>query len=152
MDFQYYKELVDISSENLKIHPFFQFVQKVHELSNCKKVDCDIGNFVGYLKGVLHNPENSCDDQKTSFISHYINFAKVFNPMSNLKKNEDYVLTLLAGLKFLGEENKSLSEKLREKKDLRHLEQQKEYLSSQLEQVLSEIEIEKAHRHDDASQ
>ena len=48
--------------------------------------------------------------------------------MSNLKKNEDYVLTLLAGLKFLREENKSLSNKLSEKKDLEQLEQQKEHL------------------------
>ena len=128
MDFQYYKELVDIFSENLEIHSFFQFVQKVHELSNCKKADCDIGNFVGCFKGVLHNSENSYDDQKTFFISHCINFAKVFKSMSNLKKNEDYVLTLLAGLKFLREENKSLSNKLSEKKDLEQLEQQKEHL------------------------
>ena len=78
MDFQYYKELVDIFSENLKIHSFFQFVQKVHELSDCKKADCDIGNFVVYLEGVLHNPENSYNDQKTFFISHCINFVKVF--------------------------------------------------------------------------
>ena len=62
------------------------------------------------------------------------------------------MLTLLAGLKFLREENKSLSNKLSEKRDLEHLEQQEGHLESQLEKVLSEIEVEKAHRHDKATQ
>ena len=93
-------------------------------MPDCKKAGCDVGNFVGCVNGVLHNSENSNDDQKTFFISHYINFAKVFKSMSNLKKkHEDYVLTLLAGLKLLREENKSLRNKLSEKKDLEHLEQ-----------------------------
>ena len=70
---------------------------------------------MGCLKGVLFNPEKSCDEQKTFFISHYINFAKVFKSMSNLRKNEDYVLTLLEGLKFLRDENKSLDKKLDQK-------------------------------------
>ena len=86
MDFQYYKELVDVSSENIKIHSFFQFVQKVHDLSDCKKADCDIGNFVGCLKGVLYNPENRYDNQRKLFMYHCINFAKVFKSMTNLKK------------------------------------------------------------------
>ena len=62
------------------------------------------------------------------------------------------MLTLLASLKFLCEENKFLSDKLSEKKDLEHLEQQKGHLESHLEKVLSEIEVEKAHRHDEGSQ
>ena len=96
MNFSYYKELVDISSENMKIHSFFQFVQKVHDLSDCKKgSDCDIGNFVGCLKGVLLDPDKSYDEQRLFFIFHCINFIKLLKSMSNLKKNEDYVLTLL---------------------------------------------------------
>ena len=39
--------------------------------------------------------------------------------MINLKKNEDYVLTLLEGLKFLCEENNSLTEKLTEKENVK---------------------------------
>ena len=39
--------------------------------------------------------------------------------MINLKKNEDYVLTLLEGLKFLREENNSLTEKLTEKENVK---------------------------------
>ena len=96
MNFSYYKELVDISSENMKIHSFFQFVQKVQDLSDCKKgSDCDIGNFVGCLKGVLLDPDKSYDEQRLFFIFHCINFTKLLKSMSNLKKNEDYVLTLL---------------------------------------------------------
>ena len=39
--------------------------------------------------------------------------------MINLKKNKDYVLTLLEGLKFLREENNSLTEKLTEKENVK---------------------------------
>ena len=63
------------------------------------------------------------------------------------------MLTLLAGLKFLLEQNKSMSNKLSEKKKyLEHLEQQKGHLESQLENALSQIEVEKACRHNEASQ
>ena len=83
--------------------------------------------------------------------------------MINLKKNEDYVLTLLEGLKFLYEENKSLIEKLTEKENLKRklneeenlkcekenlkeLVLEKEFLESKSEKILTEIEVEKETR------
>ena len=57
MDFQYYQGPINISSENMKIHSFFQFLEKVHFLSNCKDNNCEIRTFIGYLKGVLLNPQ-----------------------------------------------------------------------------------------------
>lgn len=37
MDFQYYKDLIDFASENSKMLDIFQFVERVHTLSDCKK-------------------------------------------------------------------------------------------------------------------
>ena len=41
---------------------------------------------------------------------------------------------------------------MKKKKYLEHLEQQKGHLESQLENALSQIEVEKARRHNEASQ
>ena len=86
--------------------------------------------------------------------------------MINLKKNKDYVLTLLEGLKCLNEENKSLTEKLTEKENLKrklneeenlkcekeNLKQlvlEKGFLESKLEKILTEIEVENETREDE---
>ena len=47
MDFRYYKHLIDVASEHSKILGFFQFVEKIDTLSDCKKAECDIGTYVG---------------------------------------------------------------------------------------------------------
>lgn len=63
------------------MHSFFQFVQKVHDLSDCKKGDDEgIEIFVG-CKSVLFNPDNSYDEQKAFFISYYINIARMLKSM-----------------------------------------------------------------------
>ena len=100
----------------MKIHSFFQFVENVHFLSNCKNNNCEIRTFIGFLKGVLLNPQKCYQEQRDFFISHCINFSKVFKSMLNLRKNETYVITLLEGLKFLREEMECLDKKLEETK------------------------------------
>ena len=55
MDFRYYEDLVEISSETSSIHSFFQFVEKAPFLSNCKEDKCEIGTFIGCQNGVLLN-------------------------------------------------------------------------------------------------
>ena len=55
MDFRYYQDLVEISSETSSIRSFFQFAEKAPFLSNCKEDKCEIGTFVGRLNGVLLN-------------------------------------------------------------------------------------------------
>ena len=63
MDVSYYKELVDISSENMKIHYFFKFVQKVYDLPDCKKGgNCGIENFVCCLKDAFLDPDKSYNE------------------------------------------------------------------------------------------
>ena len=145
------------SSENTKIHSFYQFVDKVHSLPDCRKKECDIGIFWGCLRGVFFNPEKTYEEQRSFFLSYCANFFKVFRSMINLKK---YVLTLLEGLKFLRAENKSLTEKLTEKENLKrklnekenlkcekgNLKQlvlEKEFLENKLEKILTESEVEK---------
>ena len=64
MNFKYYQDLIDISSQNMKIHSFFQFVERVHQLPDCKDNNYKIGIFVGCLKGVLFDQEKSYKKQK----------------------------------------------------------------------------------------
>lgn len=54
--------------------------------------------------------------------------------MSNFRKYEEYTLTLLEGLTFLREEKNSLGTKIDQKKDFKHLVEQKYYLESKLEE------------------
>ena len=55
--------------------------------------------------------------------------------MINLKKNKDYVLTLLESLKCLNEENKSLTEKLTEKENLKRKLNEEENLKCEKENL-----------------
>ena len=121
---------------------------------------------MGCLRRVLFNPDKTYEEQRSFFFSHCANFLKVFKSMINLKKNKDYVLTLLEGLKCLNEENKSLTEKLTEKENLKrklneeenlkcekeNLKQlvlEKGFLESKLEKILTEIEVENETREDE---
>lgn len=128
------------------MHSFFQFVQKVHDLSDCKKSDDeDIEIFVG-CKSVLFNPDNSYDEQKAFFISYCINFAGIYVKCE--KKPRRLRVNYIQRFKFLREENKSLSNKLSQKEGSKDLEQQREHLENQLGKLLGEIEVEKARRDD----
>ena len=63
---------------------FFQFAEKVHELGDCTKDNCELGAYVGCLKGVLLNSTNTCEDK--GYISHSIHFSDVYKSMSAPKK------------------------------------------------------------------
>ena len=89
MDFRNFKELIDVASEHSKVIEFFQFVDKIHLLTDCDKEECDLSTYVGCLKGVLLNPEKSYENKRSFFTSHSINYANVFRSMFNLKKNEE---------------------------------------------------------------
>ena len=93
MDFQYYKDVIDVASDNSKIIDFFQFVEKIHTLAHSKTSKCDIGTYMYYLEGFLSNPGKTFEDKREFFISHSIHFANVFRCKSNLKKGESYNLT-----------------------------------------------------------
>ena len=40
-----FKHLIDVSSENGKIHEFFEFTNDIHKMIGCDKKDCDISIF-----------------------------------------------------------------------------------------------------------
>ena len=65
--------------------------------------------------------------------------------MSNLKKNEDYVLILLERLKHLRDENKSLSEKV-DQKFPGQPSSYKQHLEGKLRKILGEIEEERNYK------
>ena len=77
---------------------FFQFVDKTHSLTDYDQEECSLGTYVDCLKGTLLNPEKSYEDKSSFFTSRSRNYANVFRSMSNLKKNEEYAITLLEGL------------------------------------------------------
>ena len=116
---------------------FFQFVDKIHLLTDSDKEECDLGTYVGCLKGVLLNPEKSYEDKRSFFTSHSINYANVFRSMFNLKKNEEYAITLLEGLKYLCDNNKSIGEKAGQKRQSSSPEHHSE---GKLRVILDEIE------------
>ena len=66
---------------------FFNLLIKlIHSFTDCDKEECDLGTYVGCLKGVWLNPEKSYEDKRSFFTSLSINFENVFRSMSNLKK------------------------------------------------------------------
>ena len=76
---------IDVASDHSKIVDFFQFAEKVHELADCTKDNCELGAYVGCLKGVLLNSTKTYEDKKSFFISHLIHFSDVYKFMSALK-------------------------------------------------------------------
>ena len=116
---------------------FFQFIDKIHLLTDYYKGECDLGTYVGCLKGVLLNPEKSYEDKRSFFTSHSINYTNVFRSMSNLKKNEEYAITLLEGLKYLRDNNKSIGKKAGQKRQYSSPEHHSE---GKLRVILDEIE------------
>ena len=113
MDFKHYKELIDVASDHSKIVDFFQFAEKVHELADCTKDNCELGAYVGCLKSVLLNSTKTYEDKKSFFISHLIHFSDVYKFMSALKKIESYSLNLLEGLKYLRDSSESVNSRKR---------------------------------------
>ena len=63
-----FKNLIDVSSENGKIHEFFEFTNDIHKMIGCNKRDCDITIFLKPLEEVLFNPEKSNDYPRNFFI------------------------------------------------------------------------------------
>ena len=116
---------------------FFQFVDKIHLLTDSDKEECDLGTYVGCLKGVLLNPEKSYEDKRSFFTSHSLNYANVFRSMTNLKNNEEYAITLLEGLKYLRNKNKHIGEKAGQKRQPSSSEHHSE---GKLRVTLNEIE------------
>ena len=153
----------------LKIRRYIDFISLLIRSIACQTVekrDVTLEFLWGALRVFCLIQTKRMKSKDHFFFSHCANFLKVFRPMINLKKNKDYVLTLLEGLKCLNEENKSLTEKLTEKENLKrklneeenlkcekeNLKQlvlEKGFLESKLEKILTEIEVENETREDE---
>ena len=79
-----FEKIFNISSELLRMQKFWTFTNRVHELANCEKNDCDIDRFLKKLKDVLFNEELSYDKRRIHFIESCLAQISVFNAMIQL--------------------------------------------------------------------
>ena len=113
MNFQYYQGPIYISSENMKIHSFFQFLEKVHFLSNCKDNNCEIRTFIGCLKGVLLNPQKITMNRE-SFYFALNQFFKSIQIYVEFKKERDLHNNFIGRPEVFKEEKECLDKQLEE--------------------------------------
>ena len=73
-----FANIQQIAFQDDKIVSFFNFSAKVHELSNCKEVTCEIKLFVKTLKMYFADKEKTESDRRDFFISHCSYFKRVF--------------------------------------------------------------------------
>ena len=88
-----------IASKDAEISSFFDFCDKVHELSNCKEPTCEIKMFVKTLGVYLRDETKTEVDRRDFFISHCNYFRKVFKSMFNLSLDKEYTLELLDAIR-----------------------------------------------------
>ena len=103
-----FKNLIDVSLENGKIHEFFEFTNDYHKMIGCNKKDCDISIFLKPLEEFLFNPGKSYDYQRNFFISQCMKHPKVFGCMFQLKSKKDHVKAVIEGLKIISEAQKKV--------------------------------------------
>ena len=119
-----FKSLVDISSENGKIHEFFEFTTEVHKMIGCDKTNCGIFKFLKPLEEVLFDPEKyDYDYQRTFFIDPCMKHPDVFDSMLQLKTKESV---------------KAVADALK-KRTLEQLHQQKKNIEYQIEHLIDDI-------------
>ena len=94
-----------------KFIPFFNLLIRSFICQIVKMIIVELELLQAVWNGVLFNSQNSYDDQRKIFISHCINYSKIFRSMLNLRKHKIYVITLLEGLKFFREEKENLDKK-----------------------------------------
>ena len=90
-----FKNLIDISSENGKIHEFFEFTNDVHKTTGCDRIGCDIFNFLKPLEEALSDLEKCYDHQRIVFMK----YPNVFNSMLQLKSKKENVKAVVEDLK-----------------------------------------------------
>ena len=79
-----FEKIFNISSELLRMQEFWTFTNRVNELANCEKNDCEIDRFFKKLKDVLFNEELSYDKRRIHFIESCLAQISVFNAMIQL--------------------------------------------------------------------
>ena len=77
---------------------FSYFCERVHNLVQCKKPDCDIIIFSITLSDYLQK-EKSVEKRRNFFISHCKNFGAAFNSLSVMNEDREYCFNLMQILK-----------------------------------------------------
>ena len=112
-----FKNVIDVSSNDTKIHEFFNFETDIHKMIGCTRQRCDILNFLKELEEVIFDCEKNYEDQRNFFMSRCINHPNV------CKEN---VKTVVENLKIIRESQKEECEQAQssqvqeEKKDTRN--------------------------------
>ena len=112
-----FKNVIDVSSNDTKIHEFFNFGTDIHKMIGCTRQRCDILNFLKELEEVIFDCEKNYEDQRNFFMSRCINHPSV------CKEN---VKTVVENLKIIRESQKEKCEQAKssqvqeEKKDTRN--------------------------------
>ena len=92
-----FKNVIDVSSNDNKIHDFFNFGTDIHKMIGCTRQSCDILNFLKEFEEVIFDCEKNYEDQMNFFMSRCINHPNVF------KKN---VKSVVENLKIIRESQK----------------------------------------------
>ena len=121
-----FKNLIDISSENGKIHKFFEYTKNINDMIGCdKKTDCDIFKFLKPLEEVLFDSERyGYDHQRTFFIDQCMRHPDVFYSMFQLRTKKGDVKTVIDDLM---------------QKNLEQLQEQKRHIENQIEDLIIKI-------------
>ena len=92
-----FKNLIDISSENGKIHEFFEFTNDVHKTTGCDSTGCDIFNFLKRFEEALFDLKN--DHQRIVFINQCMKYPNAFNSMLQLKSKKENMKAVVEDFK-----------------------------------------------------
>ena len=83
-----FKNLIDVFSENGKIHEFFEFTNDVHKTAGCDRIGRDIFKFLKPLEEALFDLEKCCDHQRIVFTNQCMMYPNVFNSILQLKSKK----------------------------------------------------------------
>ena len=119
-----FKNLIDISSENGKIHEFLNLQMIFHKTTGCDRTGYDIFNFLKSLEEALFDLEKCCDHQRIVFINQCMKYPNVFNSMLQLKSKKQNVKVVVEDLR---------------RKNPEELFEQKKAVENQIEDLVNQI-------------
>ena len=101
-----FKNVIDVSSTNTKIHVFLNFGTDIHKMIECTRQSCDILNFLKELEEIIFDCDKNYEDRRNFFMSHCLNHPNVFNCLFKLKSKKENVKTVAQHLKIIREGQK----------------------------------------------
>ena len=62
-----FKNVIDVSSTNTKIHEFLNFGTDIHKMIECTRQSCDILNFLKELEEIIFDCDKNYEDRRNFF-------------------------------------------------------------------------------------